>query len=714
MRNGLPYLVSALVGASCCSAALAVADPPDPETVFAAAYMRELSGGDPAEAIAAYRDVISRAGTNAALAARALWRVGVSERLRERWSASREAWRTLVAQYPAAHPLADRARDALRELDRITERVDVTGRVLDADGQAASRAFLLIGDWITGPPILTDEEGRFAVERRASPGTGPGRRTVFVYAEHATRDQAMVAALTLTNASADGIVVRMRPTVGAEGRVTDPAGRPLAGVRVAVEVSDASAGVVLPCDAVLPAAVSDSNGAFRTTGLVDGLTMRFVAELDGYHRGTVEATITRERLTQPVIVLSPAGRAGVEGMVTDERGQPLDAVVSAYAFTPEETPVGSARTDLSGQFRLAELSDSPLTVVAQAAGFCERRVTGVRPGYRRVDFVLGRPGVARARPVMPGESAPPLDVVALNAASLTAGSLKHHPALLYFWSRPRPLNPPVLLEDLQRRYADAGLHIACIHDASALPEDLAMTALRQGVSYVMAIDRYAPATGTGVMHSATFDAFGARAGDVVAIDPQGLVAWRGRLHDPAAQTELEPVIAALVAEATPASRSAARRSLPRGAVVPTLRVRWVRGDPVSGAAPHDEDMRGRVVVYHFGSAFAESSRQDKATAGSVSLSLWSRAFGRDAVMCVWILPSGEGSDEVTQVALGLAPEAMVAVDTDGSTYRAFGAGETPENTVTDGEGRVRVGGCRDEQVFRAVKDALAARERFRD
>ena len=147
--------------------------------------------------------------------------------------------------------------------------------------------------------------------------------------------------------------------------------------------------------------------------------------------------------------------------------------------------------------------------------------------------------------------------------------------------------------------------------------------------------------------------------------------------------------------------------------MPPLRVRWLRGQPGSGIAPRAEDLRGRIVVYHFGSAFAESSRHEE-SAEVAAVPLWPRVAGREAVICVWVLPAGEGTDEAAQAALGLAPDAMIAVDTAGETYRAFGARETTENTVADGEGRVWAAGCRDEQVFRAVKELLATRSRLQD
>jgi len=696
-----------------CLPGLAAAQPSDTETAFATAYTLELSGADLPAAVAAYHAVIGRAGTNTALAARAWWRIGVCERLQEHWASSRDAWRTLATNFPERELLAERARGELRELDRVTERESLSGQVLDAAGAPAAQAYLLIGDWVTVAPILTDATGRFAVERRTVSSADPARRFVFVYAEHPAREEAVLEALPVTPATATTLVVRLRPTVAVEGHVTDPAHRALAGVRITTEAVDPASGLMVPYHVVLQAATSDSNGAFMVRSLIEDLPVRLLADGEGYQPATVDFTASRARYRSAEIVMMPIGRVGIEGVVTDERGQPLDAAVSAFSFTPDESPVASARTDLNGRYRLTELPDRPVSVVAESEGFCERRVSGVRPGPRRIDLVLGRPGPAPERRGRVGDVAPALDAVALNAASLTAGSLKHHVALLYFWSRPRPLNPPALLEDLQRRYAAAGLRVVCLHDASALPEDLAVTALRQGVSYVVAIDRYAPVAGTGVMHSATFDSFGAKAGDAAVIDAQGLVAWRGRLHDPAAQAELDTKLADLVTEFEPAGRGSVGHALPRGAPVPPLRVRWLRGRFDGGGVPREEDLRGKIVVYHFGSAFAESSRREESSE-STAVPLWPRGTGREAVTCVWVLPAGEGTDEAVQTALGLAPDAMIAVDVAGETYRAFGAREVTEDTVADGEGRVWAAGCRDEQVFRAVKELRAAQGRLQD
>jgi hypothetical protein len=192
------------------------------------------------------------------------------------------------------------------------------------------------------------------------------------------------------------------------------------------------------------------------------------------------------------------------------------------------------------------------------------------------------------------------------------------------------------------------------------------------------------------------------------------VAWRGRLHDPSSQAELESALARLVSETMPFPPGPARRGAPVALPVPALQVRWVRGHPVSGVAPRDDELRGRVVVYHFGSAFSEAPARDETPPEASALQVWSRLFARDAVLCVWILPTGEDTEEAIRAALLAAPDAMIAVDLAGETYRAFGARETSGNTVADGDGRVRAAGCRDEQVFRAIKQLLSERGRLRD
>lgn len=681
----------------------------DPEVAFAEAYARELAGEDVDTTLAVYRGIIATAGTNRMLAAKAWWRVGVCERLRERWEASREAWRTVASRYADCAPMAEQSRNELRELERMLERVQIEGRVVDSEGRPVPQAFVMAGDWVSDPPALCDKAGQFRVERRAVQASALAPRHTYVYAEHPQRAEAAIQAVLLTDRMLTGLVVQLRPTVDLGGRVVDPSGRAVEGVRVSISAADPASGVPLPYENVLSAVSSDSNGSFAVQSVIEGLPVLVAGQKPGYRPAELRVVGSRARLQRIELTLVPSGRVGMEGVVTDERGQPLDAVVSAYAFTPDEAPVASAHTDLNGHYRLTELPDSPLTLLAEAAGYGERRISGVRPGYRRMDFVLSRPVIRAPGAVAPGSLMPDLDVVALNAAALTAGSLKHHVALLYFWSRPKPLNPPALLEDVQRRYGDAGLRVICIHDASALPEDLATTTLRQGISYTVAIDRYVAATGTGLTHNATFDAFGVRGGDAVAVDAQGVVAWCGRLHDPAAQAQLDGVLAGLVAEADPGSSAGARRVMGNGLAVPPLQVRWVRGHPVSGAAPREGDLRGRVVVYRFGSVFAEAARHEAAVPEESAIGLWTRAFPRESVLSVWVLPSGEGGDEATRTALALAPDAMIAVDAEGATYRAFGAGESAGNTVADGDGRVAAAGIRDEQVFGVIKRLLAGR-----
>jgi hypothetical protein len=141
-------------------------------------------------------------------------------------------------------------------------------------------------------------------------------------------------------------------------------------------------------------------------------------------------------------------------------------------------------------------------------------------------------------------------------------------------------------------------------------------------------------------------------------------------------------------------------------------VTWLKGSPETGAPLRWDELRGRVVVFHFGSAYGEASVRAQYPEEGGALSRLMELNGPQAVWCLWLLPEGEGRGDAAQLALGLYPEIPVGSGA-GAAGREPWVDRGPWgvssgqswNVVMGRDGRVQAV-CSDQQVFRVVKKAL--------
>ncbi len=132
---------------------------------------------------------------------------------------------------------------------------------------------------------------------------------------------------------------------------------------------------------------------------------------------------------------------------------------------------------------------------------------------------------------------------------------------------------------------------------------------------------------------------------------------------------------------------------------------WLRGNPESGSPVGWEELHGRVVVLHYGSAYGEASLRAQYSDEVGGLSRLKELYGDGAVMCMWILPAGEERGEAAQLALGLYSDMPVGGILASNISPLMPHGMT-QNVVLGRDGRV-VTICSDQQVFSAVKRAAA-------
>lgn len=270
-----------------------------------------------------------------------------------------------------------------------------------------------------GNPVAGAEVRAKAAEQSASPSSpafetrDPGAADA-VTAQDGTfllEDRAPGEPLDLTvrhpryaQGSAPGVVaptetpvrVVLQPTVRVSGRVTDPDGKPVAGVNVSLsELQSVSFGGGQT--SLLPAGparrvVTDEKGAFRVDDVPPG-PIRIQAAAPRRQRAQVDGLEVKpgQDLASVEIVLLPGGT--VEGRVLSPEGHPVPGaqVRLAEAGAENRSLLVRALADGDGRYRLDGVPPGPRTLEATAEGYRRGvREAEVTAGTGTVDFELER------------------------------------------------------------------------------------------------------------------------------------------------------------------------------------------------------------------------------------------------------------------------------------------------------------------------------------
>jgi hypothetical protein len=125
-------------------------------------------------------------------------------------------------------------------------------------------------------------------------------------------------------------------------------------------------------------------------------------------------------------------------------------------------------------------------------------------------------------------------------------------------------------------------------------------------------------------------------------------------------------------------------------------LRWLRGNPETGEALQPEGVKGRVVVYHFGSAYLEGSLRSLYPGEPGMLTQIMKLYGDMGLVTLWVLPEEEGKGEAARMALELYPDLPVAVTQQ----------PPARDNIVVGRDGVVLTTCSDQALFKAVKQAL--------
>ena len=260
----------------------------------------------------------------------------------------------------------------------------VSGRITSAEkGEALAGARVALARWgrLQFPwgeapeAVSTDAEGRYRIE-----GVGRGRWIVLATHDdhplpieadalarprvsptarqwpmnHGVRIDHLQDAAIKDLALPDGVVL--------PGIVLDADDLPVVGASVEVDATDLTEflreqRVLALADALLPTAVTDSQGRFWLRGLTAGARVRLRAHHDQQGRAESESLVLPAKGQAPLLVLRVARTGSYAGRIVDERGKPLSGSSLTLARTeaPWTEQPAKARSNADGTFSFTEL-----------------------------------------------------------------------------------------------------------------------------------------------------------------------------------------------------------------------------------------------------------------------------------------------------------------------------------------------------------------------
>lgn len=197
----------------------------------------------------------------------------------------------------------------------------------------------------------------------------------------------------------------------------------------------------------------------------------------------------------------------------------------------------------------------------------------------------------------------------------------------------------------------------------------------------------------------------------IFVDETGLLQAEVNLNDAAERARLESMLARFKSD-QPETR--ARISWHDPVVGPVsafpfadypFALRWLQCDVVAGRPPDVTDLVNHIAVYHFGSAYLESSLKGLFPGEAGTLSQAARVYGHHGVLFAWVLPASDDADDAVQLALETCTEMPIALDREGHMWKALGVTGYGGNVVVDRRGTIQAR-CTDMQLFRVIRDVL--------
>jgi hypothetical protein len=256
-------------------------------------------------------------------------------------------------------------------LATASSRIALAGTVLDPDGKPAekAKASLFPSSW--QGEKTTDSLGRFALLIDPSQPNGAPPAQHFIVARDLVRNLATFLALDgdTTNAS-----LKLEPALVLAGRVTDTAGKPIAGAQAQCLLQ-----IARVSSAIGATVRSDADGRFEIKALPPGQSYVVTVSARGfgrYHNEVEPITGATQRVELAAFQLLAADQR-IAGIVLDAENTPVDRA-SIYIQGEQQPGSLNVMTGPDGRFSVSKVCTAPmrLTVNSQRSGFATADVEG--------------------------------------------------------------------------------------------------------------------------------------------------------------------------------------------------------------------------------------------------------------------------------------------------------------------------------------------------
>jgi peroxiredoxin/5-hydroxyisourate hydrolase-like protein (transthyretin family) len=404
----------------------------------------------------------------------------------------------------------------------------VHGRVLGPDGTPVAGAEVVVSSSDHSRPGATlhrtDAGGAFTL------GADLVAHPVTLRARHSGMATVQATAAT----GGDEVTLRLQKDgfVTLSGHVTDVAGRPIAGAEVTAFEW------VYEWGSEIAKTATDEQGRYAVSSLWPDAHYMVSATAKGYgskNMMSIDGLKPGETRALEPLTLRKADRS-VAGRVVDASGKPVAGVT--LWIEGRESTNQSVTTDREGRFRRDGLVDETIRLQCDSPDkkyWAQKKVPAgsmdvllVLPPEAGKDTFSIDDQLTERFAALQGRQAPPLRVVAwVNSAPRTLQQLRGKVVLIDFWGM--GCGPCVAsLPEVQRtaeRFAQKGVVVIGLHDASASAPQLREFAYRHKLTYPLAID--APANPKGSARN-TFGDYGVQGiPSAAVIDRDGNVAYLG-------------------------------------------------------------------------------------------------------------------------------------------------------------------------------------------